>query len=249
MKFDILTHFPDLIHNYSSESILGRAQTKKIISVRAHNYREYTTDKWARVDDKPYGGGPGMILQVEPVYECLKAIKALPTLSSRGVTRQRVAVGSKRTEIPRPHSTRPFGSLRVARNDKVKVILMDPAGKKFDQALAKQFSKLDQLVIICGRYEGYDARIYKYVDERISVGDFVVAGGELPALTITEAVARLIPGVLGNAESLKEETHNEAGKEYPQYTRPENFMGAKVPPILLSGDHKKIAEWRKKKSK
>lgn len=125
---------------------------------------------------------------------------------------------------------------------------MDPAGKKFDQRMAEKFAKLDRLVFVSGRYEGFDERIYKFVDEKISVGDYVLAGGELPALTIVEAVSRLIPGVLGNEDSNKEETHN-IGKEYPQYTRPENFLGLKVPTVLLSGNHKKIAEWRKKNSK
>lgn len=153
---------------------------------------------------------------------------------------------------------------------------MDPAGKKFDQRLAEKFSKLDRLVLIAGRYEGFDARVYKLADERVSVGDYVLAGGELPALTVIEAVARLIPGVLGNAESLVNETHNkkfseirrqtqaknshsatleirnsdlEISKEYPQYTRPEEFLGIKVPPVLLSGNHQKIAQWRKKQSR
>ena len=126
---------------------------------------------------------------------------------------------------------------------------MDPDGKKFDQKMAKQFSKLDNLIVICGRYEGFDERVYKFIDEKISVGDYVLAGGELPALTITEATARLIPGVLGNQESLIEETFVQGLLEYPQYTRPENFMGLKVPKILLSGDHKNIAQWRQKNTK
>ena len=124
---------------------------------------------------------------------------------------------------------------------------MDPAGKKFDQKMARRFFKLERLVLICGRYEGFDERVYKFVDEKISVGDYVLSGGELPALTVTEAVARLVPGVVGNAESLKEETF-EGFVEYPQYTRPEDFMDMKVPKVLLSGNHKKIEEWRKKHS-
>lgn len=217
MQFDILTLFPDLIHTYASVSILGRGQKKNAINIRAHNFREWTLDKQKHVDDHPYGGGPGMVLQVEPIYRCLESLKM-------------VKKGKK---------TKKAGT---------KIIIMDPAGKKFDQKMAEKFSKLDRLVIISGRYEGYDERIYKFVDEKISVGDYVLAGGELPALTIVEAVSRLIPGVLGNKESIKEETHN-IGKEYPQYTRPENFMGMKVPKVLISGDHKKIKEWRGKKSK
>jgi len=217
MKFNILTLFPDLIHNYSEESILGRAQNKEFIEIYAHNFRDFTLDKQHHVDDKPYGGGAGMILQVEPIYR---------TLENMGLVKN-----GKKIKPP-----------------KTKIIIMDPDGKKFDQKMAKQFSKLDNLVIISGRYEGFDERVYKFVDEKISVGDYVLAGGELPALIITEATARLIPGVLGNSDSLKEETFESGNIEYPQYTRPEDFMGQKVPKILLSGDHKKIGQWRKDQS-
>ncbi len=218
MKFNILTLFPDIIHDYAQASILGRGQKSGQIEILAHNFRDFTLDKQHHVDDKPYGGGAGMVLQVEPIYRCLENMEL-------------VQDGKK---IKQP---------------KTKIIIMDPDGKKFDQPMAKQFSKLDNLIIICGRYEGFDERIYKFVDEKISVGDYVLAGGELPALTIAEATARLIPGVLGNRESLAEETFVEGTIEYPQYTRPENFMGLKVPPVLLSGDHKKIGEWRQKNTK
>lgn len=225
MQFNILTLFPDLIYNYCQDSILGRAQTKELIQVVANNFRDFTLDKQRHVDDKPYGGGAGMVLQVEPIYR---------TLENMGL----VENGKK---------IKPVFAKATARRSKI--IIMDPDGKKFDQKMAKQFSKLDNLVIISGRYEGFDERVYKFVDERISVGDYVLAGGELPALIITEAVARLVPGVLGNSESLKEETFESGAIEYPQYTRPENFMSLKVPKILLSGDHKKIGEWRKGKSR
>ena len=213
MQFDILTIFPEIIEAYASESILGRAQKKKVISIKAYNFRDFTEDKHNKVDDKPYGGGPGMILQVQPIYDCLKKIKA-----------------TKKTK-------------------KQKIVIMDPDGKKFDQKMAKKFSKLNRLILIAGRYEGFDERIYKLVDERISVGDYVLAGGELPTLSVVEATARLIPEVLGNIESLTDETHNTEKSEYPQYTRPEDFKGMKVPKILLSGDHKKIEEWRRSKEK
>lgn len=216
MKFDILTIFPEIIEHYASQSILGRAQKNGAIKITARNFRDYTTDKQKHVDDHPYGGGPGMVLQIQPIYDCLKAI----------------------------------GAKKKTRGQKI--IILDPAGKKFDQKMAAKFSQLNRLVLVCGRYEGFDERIYKLADEKISVGDYVLAGGELPALTITEAVARLLPGVLGNKESLKEETYARALKgfcEYPQYTRPENFRGLKVPQVLLSGDHKKIAAWREKKMK
>lgn len=226
MQFDILTLFPDLIHSYAEESILGRAQDKNLIRIAAHNFRDDTKDKQRHVDDRPYGGGAGMILQVQPIFDCLKRIKAIKTKK----------VGEK---------------FAIVKSDKKqKIILMDPAGKKFDQRMAEKFAKLDRLVIVCGRYEGFDARAHKLIDERISVGEYVLAGGELPALAIAEAVARLIPGVLGNQDSLSEETFNrkknsgEISGEYPQYTRPEEFLGWKVPAVLLTGDHKKIAAWR-----
>jgi len=221
MRFNILTLFPDIIHQYSEVSILGRAQKNGQIKINAHNFRDFTLDKQHHVDDKPYGGGAGMVLQVEPIYRCLE---------NMGLVKN----GKK---------IKPAFAKASARQ---RIIIMDPDGKKFDQKMAKQFSKLENLVLICGRYEGFDERIYKFVDEKISVGDYVLAGGELPALIIVEATARLIPGVLGNTESLVEETFVEGAIEYPQYTRPEDFMGSKVPNVLLSGDHKKIAEWREK---
>jgi tRNA (guanine37-N1)-methyltransferase len=218
MRFDILTLFPDLIHHYADDSILGRAQKNGVIQIKTHNFRDFSTNKHHTVDDKPFGGGPGMILQVEPIYRCLES----------------------------------FGLVKNGKRikkSKTKIIIMDPDGKKFDQKMAKQFSQLDNLVLICGRYEGFDERIYKFVDEKISVGEYVLAGGELPALTITEATARLLSGVLGNEKSLEEETFAEGFIEYSQYTRPEDFMGLKVPKILLSGDHEKIKEWRRKNTK
>jgi tRNA (guanine37-N1)-methyltransferase len=212
------------------------------------------------VDDAPYGGGAGMVLQVQPIFECLKTIGVL---SLRGAQRRSNPNGSS-SALTRGDC---FVGQRPPRNDKTKVIALDPAGKKFDQAMAQEFSQLDRLVMVCGRYQGFDERVYEFVDEKISVGDFVLSGGELPALIITEAVSRLIPGVLGNEESLVNETFGnyesrvmsqelsnkihdskfvipDSAGEHPLYTRPENFMGLKVPEVLLSGDHKKIAEWR-----
>lgn len=218
MKFDVLTIFPDIIHHYASASILGRAQNSGHINVRVHNLRDSSTNKWGHVDDKPYGGGPGMILQVEPIYKTLEKLK----LVKNGKKINRTTT---------------------------KVIIMDPAGKPFTQRTAEKYAKLKDLVIICGRYEGFDERVYKFVDEKVTIGEYVLAGGELPALTIIEATARLRPGVLGNEKSLDEETFGSGGKEYPQYTRPEDFMGLKVPKALLSGHHEKIALWKQKKTK
>lgn len=257
MKFDVLTLFPDIIYQYCNEAIIGRAQKNDLINVRAHNFRQFSGNKWGHVDDRPVGGGPGMILRVEPIYECLKSIGDLD-LSSRAKQSE--------AERSRPTNRRDSSAAllrRSGRNDKIKVIVMDPAGKKFDQRMAEKLAQLDELVIVCGRYEGFDARVYDFVDERVSVGDFVLAGGELAALSIIEATSRLITGVLGNSESLVNETHNlkliahntvssklqaaSSEKEYPQYTKPVDFMGKKVPKVLLSGNHGEIEKWRKSK--
>lgn len=218
MRFDIITIFPDMVYHYTNDSILGLGQKNKKIKINSFDLRDFTSDKFRRVDDRPYGGGAGMILQAEPIYNCLEKMRLVKN-------------GKK------------------INRTKTKVLIMDPAGKIFKQATAKKYTKLDRLVLICGRYEGFDERVYKFVDEKISIGEYVLAGGELAALAVVESVARLLPGVLGNSESVVEETFSqERKKEYPQYTRPENFQGLKVPKILLSGDHKKIADWRQKKA-
>ena len=223
MKFEVITIFPDILDSYINQSILGRAQAKRIIKIRTHNLREATKDRHRTVDDRPYGGGPGMIMMVEPIYKTLKKIKAGPSPKRR-----------------------------------IKTILLDPAGKQFDQATAQKLSKFDKFIFICGRYEGIDARVDEFVDEKISIGPYILSGGELPALVIIEAVARLIPGVVGKQESLKEETYStEDYIEYPQYTRPEKFIyqkkGARkeiiVDKVLLSGNHKQIEQWKKNHSK
>jgi len=223
IKFDIITIFPEIFNSYFKESIINRAQKKRLISVNIHNLRDYTSDPHRAVDDRPFGGGRGMILKIEPIFKAVSVLKK----SSR--------------QPPK----------------KTKVILFSPRGKKFNQKTAYQFSKTDQLILICGRYEGIDERVAKYIaDEIISIGDYVLMGGELPAMVVIETVARLVPGVLGKSELLKERIPSK-GKgfvEFPQYTRPEVFelkKGKKwrVPKVLISGHHKKIEEWRKKHSK
>lgn len=215
MKIHILTIFPNIFKSFLSESIIARAQKKGILKFKIHNIRDFATDRHRTIDDRPYGGGPGMIFKIEPIYKCLKNIKRIK---------------------------------------KSKIILLTPEGKTFNQKSAQQLSKLNQLILICGRYEGFDKRVEKLVDEKISIGNYVLSGGEVPAMVIVEAVTRLVPKVIGKEESLKEETFCKKGfVEYPQYTRPEIFKPNgktvwKVPKILLSGDHKKIEEWRKKKS-
>jgi len=217
LKFDIITIFPDMFKGYLQESMLKIAQQKKKVKINIHDLRRFTTDKHRRVDDRPYGGGPGMILKVEPLYRALKTVA------------------------------------RTAKA-KRKIILLDAGGKLFNQATAKKFAKLEQIVLIAGRYEGVDERVKKFIDERVSIGEYVLTGGELPAMVVVDAVARLLPGVIGHADALREETYTRpAYIEYPQYTRPEVFkVGGRslvVPKILTSGDHAKIKAWRLNKKK
>jgi len=219
IKFDVITVFPEIFKGFVSESLLARGQKKKIIKVNLHNLRKWTTDKHKTVDDKPYGGGPGMVLKIEPIFKAVKNIK--------------LKVKSKKT----------------------KTILFSPRGKEFMQEMAKKWAKLDQLIFICGRYEGVDERVADHIaDEVISVGGYVLNGGEVAAMAVIEAVSRMIPGFIAKKESAQKVDH-------AQYTRPEIFRArlAKggstgkinkliVPKVLLSGDHKKIEEWRRKNS-
>jgi tRNA (guanine37-N1)-methyltransferase len=228
MRFDIITIFPEIFDAYFSESIIKRAQAGSFVDIEIHNLRDYTTDKHQTVDDTPYGGGAGMVLKVEPIYKCIEAIK----LQS---TNYKLQKNSKLENT----------------NFKTRIILFSAKGKRYIQRDAERLSKYENLVLLCGRYEGVDERVVENLcDEEISLGDFVLTGGEIPAMAVVDSITRLIPGVLGNSESIKTESHSEDNYlEYPQYTKPEDFLGWKVPEILLSGDHKKIAAWREKKSK
>lgn len=231
MKYNILTIFPDMISNYATSSILGRAQEKDIITVQPVDIRQFAADKRGTIDDTPYGGGAGMVMKPEPIYKALKSIDAIPFRKVDGLTKVKKVFN---------------GSLK----QKKRTVVMSPRGRQFNQQIAEEWAKLDELTIICGRYEGIDQRVIDHmIDEEISIGPYVLAGGELAALAITEAVARNVPGVLGNKESLKEETHSMDGKEYPQYTKPSDFKGWKVPDVLMNGNHKKIEEWREEQSK
>ncbi len=212
MRYDIITIFPDFFDSFKNESLLKKAQVKKLIDIRVHNLRDFAKDTHATVDDKPYGGGPGMLLKIEPLVAALESLR---------------------------------------RTKRSRVILLTPSGKQFTQRRAGIFAKrYDQLIFLCGRYEGFDARIKKFIDEEISIGPFVLNGGEVAAMAVIEATARLMPGVIGNVTSLSEESHaTEGALEYPQYTRPEIFRSQKVPKVLLGGNHAKIVEWRKKYAK
>jgi len=215
LKFDIITIFPNIFDSYLNESLISRAQKKKLIKVNIHNLRKWAKDKHRTVDDRPFGGGLGMVMKVEPIYKAVTALKS---------------------KIQIPNS---------------KVVLFTPRGKKFTQKMAYQFSKLNQIIMICGRYEGVDERVaQKIADIELSIGDYVLMGGEIPAMAVLETTTRLIPGALGKEELLEERITKEKGfLEQAQYTRPEVFNNWKVPKVLLSGNHKKIEEWRKRNGK
>lgn len=212
MKFNILTLFPDFYESPLGISIGGRARKAGKVSFQIKNIRDFATDKHKTTDDRPYGGGPGMLMKVEPIAKALQSIKS--------------------------------------KSKNSKIILMSAKGKLFTQQKAKEYSKLDELTIICGHYEGVDERVAEHlVDEEVRVGDYVLTGGETASLVIVDAVTRLIPGVLGNDESNLDESHTQHGKlSYPQYTRPEEYEGNKVPQVLLSGDHQAVKKWRSSKS-
>jgi tRNA (guanine37-N1)-methyltransferase len=221
MKFNIITIFPHILDSYIEESIIKRAQEKKLITIKTHNLRKWTSDKHKTVDDTPYGGGAGMLMKVDPIY------KAISELKNK--------------------------NKKIAKKNK-KIILLSASGKKWTQKTAQKYSQLEELTFICGRYEGVDERVKEFIDEEVSIGDYVLTGGELAAMVLIDSITRLIPGVLGNDKSAIEESHSENGLgEYPQYTRPEEFkVGRKklgVPEVLLSGDHKKIKKWREEKQK
>lgn len=211
-SFYVMTLFPDMIMNVLGESITGRAIKKGNISIEAVDIRDFTEDKHRHVDDYPYGGGAGMVMQPEPVY-------------------------------------RAYQSIMDRINGKVRVIYMTPQGKVFNQSMAEELAEEENLIFLCGHYEGIDERVLnKIVTDNVSIGDYVLTGGELPAMVMIDAISRKVPGVLGNDESSEIETFYDNLLEYPQYTRPEEFMGERVPDVLLSGHHANIEKWRREKS-
>ncbi len=224
MKISIITLFPKMISGFFKESIIKRAQEKKLVDIELINLRDFAIDDYGTIDDRPYGGGAGMILRVDVIHKALSKI-----------TNNKLQITNK------------ISNSKI----KTKTILTSPKGKVFDQKKAQEYSQLDHLIIIAGHYEGVDERILDYVDEEVSLGDFVMTGGEITTAAIVDSIVRLIPGVLKKAEAIKNETFNIDGKkllEYPQYTRPEIFNNKKVPKVLLSGDHKKIKDWQIKKA-
>jgi tRNA (guanine37-N1)-methyltransferase len=212
LRIDIISLFPESFESVFSSSILARAQKLKKIQIKLHQLRDFAKNKWKKVDDKPFGGGAGMVMACQPLFDAVKKIK-----------------GRSKKKIP--------------------VIYFSPRGQKLDQPMVEKFSaKLTRVILVCGHYEGVDQRfIDSLVDQEISIGDYVLTGGELPAMVFVDAVARLIPGVVGKNESVAEESFSKKlnrKKEYPHYTRPENYEGLKVPKVLLTGNHAEIRKWR-----
>ena len=210
MRIDILTLFPEMFEGVLSASMLGRAQANGLIDIRVHNIRDYTDNKHRKADDYPFGGGAGLVMMAQPIYDCMDA---------------------------------------VLQGESAHRILLTPRGRTLNQKIAKELSSEDRLVLLCGHYEGVDERVMEIIDDEISIGDYVLTGGELPAMVLIDCVSRLIPGVLGSEESAADESFSDDLLEYPQYTRPASFRGMDVPEILLNGHHAKIQAWRAEQSR
>lgn len=236
MNFHVMTLFPEMIEQGLSTSIIGRAREKGIIDFEAINIRDYSGDlKHHKVDDYTYGGGAGMLMQAQPIYDCYKAIE-------KRIDDNMLA---KRADDSDDKSEQAQKEL----NRRIRVIYVTPQGAVFNQQMAADFAGEEDLVFLCGHYEGVDERVLEeIVTDYVSIGDYVLTGGELPAMVMIDAISRLVPGVLNNDESAMTESFGNGLLEYPQYSRPEEWMGKKVPAILLSGDHKKVDEWRLEQS-
>jgi tRNA (guanine37-N1)-methyltransferase len=209
MKIDVLTLFPAMFSGPLDESIIRRARDNNLLTLGIHNWRDFARDKHKTVDDRPFGGGPGMVLKPEPLFEAVESL----------------------------------------RTDQSKVVLLSPSGRKFNQQIARELAPTPHLILVCGSYEGFDERVRAHLaDDELSIGDYVLTNGALPAMVVIDVVARLLPGVLGDDESSKEESFSQGLLEYPHYTRPADFKGMKVPEILLSGHHAQIAQWRQEQA-
>ena len=220
MQFEVFTLLPEIFPPYLESSILNRARQKGLIDVRVHNIRDYTHDKHHTTDDTPYGGGGGMVMKPEPVFEAIETVLGLNPLQTQPETA---------SNIP--------------------IILLTPQGRVFNQRIAEELSRHERIVLLCGRYEGIDERIREHlVTDEISIGDYVLTGGELPALMIIDAVSRLLPGVLGDPTGAEDDSHSMGLLEYPHYTKPPEFRGWKVPDVLASGNHAKINKWRREQA-
>jgi len=241
MKIDVITLFPKMFESPFNESMIKRAIDKQIVEINYHDMRQWAWNDYGAVDDRPYGGGVGMLIRVDVIDRGIKEItnNAKPNPPSETEGPPSLDRDGKPTELVSPD---PLGKL----GRKTRIILTSARGKKYTQQDAQRLSNYENLIIICGHYEGFDERISSLVDEEISIGDYVLTGGELPAMVMMDSVVRLLPGVLGKDQSSKEESHTTSGYiEYPQYTRPEVYQNMKVPEVLLGGDPKKIANWQK----
>lgn len=235
MRFEVFTLLPEVFPSYLETSILKRARERGLIEVRVHNIREYTRDKHHTTDDQPYGGGGGMVMKPEPVFEAVETVL--------GFSSAQAAVTSTML------SASPGGEDAARRGKNIPIILLTPQGRVFDQSIAKELLQYPRIALLCGRYEGIDERIReRLVTDEISIGDYVLTGGELPALILIDAVARLLPEVLGDPTGAEDDSHAMGLLEYPHYTRPPEFRGSKTPDVLLSGDHKKIDKWRREQA-
>ncbi|MDZ4181057.1 MAG: tRNA (guanosine(37)-N1)-methyltransferase TrmD [Coriobacteriia bacterium] len=211
MRIDVLTILPDMFSAPMSASVIGIAREKGLLEIHVHDLRDYTHDRHRTTDDAPYGGGPGMVMKPEPVFEAVESIQALDDRAAR-------------------------------------VVMLSPRGAPLVQSSAERFSRCERLLLVCGRYEGFDERIYDLADEIVSIGDYVLTGGELPAMVLIDATSRLLPGVLGHEKSTQDESFTTGLLEYPQYTRPPVFRGMSVPDVLRSGDHARIESWRRQQA-
>jgi tRNA (guanine37-N1)-methyltransferase len=227
MQFEVFTLLPEVFPSYLETSIIKRARERGLINVRVHNIRDYTHDKHHMTDDTPYGGGGGMVMKPEPVFEAIESVLGL----------------SAPSEVEEP----PFDAALGESN--IPIILLTPQGRVFNQSIAQELSQHSHIVLICGRYEGIDERIREHlVTDEISIGDYVLTGGELPALILIDAISRFLPDVLGDPTGAQDDSHAMGLLEYPHYTRPPEFRGWKIPEVLLSGAHAKIDKWRREQA-
>ena len=214
MRFDVLTLFPDMFPGYLSQSILNKAMQRDLVSIHVHNMRDWATEKHQKIDDRPFGGGPGMILMVQPVVDCVRSVQAMD---------------------------QPPGHL----------VMLTPQGRRLDQPLIEQLAVKPRITVLCGRYEGFDQRVVDILQpDEVSIGDYVLSGGEVAAMVLIDSIVRMIPGVLGDEFSNFDDSFSRGNRmlEYPQYTRPREFEGHQVPEVLLSGNHEAIERWRRQKS-
>jgi tRNA (guanine37-N1)-methyltransferase len=237
VRIDIVTIFPRMVNTPLAEGIVGRAIDRGLLDVRVHDLRDYTADRHRVVDDMPFGGGPGMVLKPEPLFAAVEYIRA---------ERRREAEAA---DAPQPGGAGDLTAGRSTTAEGMAVILTSPDGERLTHQVALRLSALEHLVVLCGRYEGVDERVRaSLATDTLSIGDYVLSGGELPALVIVDAVARLVPGVVGDEESVARDTFAHGLLDYPQYTRPAEFRGMGVPPVLLSGHHAEIARWRRREA-